>query len=110
MGQDDRLEKEMATHSGILAWRILWTEEPGRSPQSLKESDMTEQLHFTSLHKVLLPQQSSPPEVSLNPLIYGSRFFFFSQFQPYILRISSCFVREMSAVTSATGKLIIVSK
>ena len=77
MGQEDPLEKEMATHSGILAWRILWTEEPGRSPQSLKESDMTEQLHFTSLHKVLLPQQSSPPEVSLNPLIYGSRFFFF---------------------------------
>ena len=37
-------------------------------------------------------------------------FSFFPQFQPYILRISSCFVREMSAVTSATGKMIIVSK
>ena len=30
LGQDDSLEKEMATHSGILAWRIPWTEEPGR--------------------------------------------------------------------------------
>ena len=28
-GQEDPLEKEMATHSSILAWRILWTEEPG---------------------------------------------------------------------------------
>ena len=27
--QDDPLEKEMATHSSILAWRIPWTEEPG---------------------------------------------------------------------------------
>ena len=29
LGQEDRLEKEMATYSSILAWRILWTEEPG---------------------------------------------------------------------------------
>ena len=29
LGQEDLLEKEMATHSSILAWRILWTEEPG---------------------------------------------------------------------------------
>ena len=28
--QEDLLEKEMATHSGTLAWRIPWTEEPGR--------------------------------------------------------------------------------
>ena len=30
LGQEDPLEKEMATHSSILAWRIPWTEEPGR--------------------------------------------------------------------------------
>ena len=29
MGQQDPLEKEMATHSSILAWKIPWTEEPG---------------------------------------------------------------------------------
>ena len=29
LGQEDPLEKEMATHSSILAWRIPWTEEPG---------------------------------------------------------------------------------
>ena len=29
LGQEDPLEKEMATHSSILAWRTPWTEEPG---------------------------------------------------------------------------------
>ena len=29
LGQEDHQEKGMATHSSILAWRILWTEEPG---------------------------------------------------------------------------------
>ena len=33
LGGEDALEEEMATHSSILAWRIPWTEEPGR-PQS----------------------------------------------------------------------------
>ena len=30
LGQEDLLEKEMATHSSILAWKIPWMEEPGR--------------------------------------------------------------------------------
>ena len=30
LGQEDLLEKEMATHSSILVWKILWREEPGR--------------------------------------------------------------------------------
>ena len=30
LGQEETLEKEMATHSSILAWKIPWTEEPGR--------------------------------------------------------------------------------
>ena len=30
LGQEDPLEKGLATHSSILAWRILWTEEPDR--------------------------------------------------------------------------------
>ena len=29
LGQEDPVEKEMTTHSSILAWRILWAEEPG---------------------------------------------------------------------------------
>ena len=46
LGQEDPLEKEMATHSSILAWRIPWTEETSRlhSPLGHKESDTTEQL------------------------------------------------------------------
>ena len=53
----------MATHSSIHALKIPWMEEPvGYSPWGHKESDMTERLHFTSLH------------VSVNPklLIYPS--------------------------------------
>ncbi|KAM7247377.1 hypothetical protein CapIbe_001330, partial [Capra ibex] len=30
LGREDPLEEEMATHSSVLAWRIPWTEEPGR--------------------------------------------------------------------------------
>ena len=42
LGQEDPLEKEMATHSSILAWRVPWTEEPGRlQPTGSQESDMT---------------------------------------------------------------------
>ena len=32
VGQEDDLEREMATHSSILAWEIPWTEEPGGLP------------------------------------------------------------------------------
>ena len=50
LGWEDPLEKEMATHSSILAWEIPWTEEPG-GLQSIghKESDTTEQLRHTVL-------------------------------------------------------------
>ena len=45
LGQEDTLEKEMVTHSSIVAWKIPRTEEPG-GLQSMgrKESDMTERL------------------------------------------------------------------
>ena len=50
LGQEDPLEKGVATHSSILAFRIPWIEEPGSyiqsSPWSCKDSDMTEWLHF----------------------------------------------------------------
>ena len=46
LGLEDHLEKEMATHSSLLAWEIPWTEEPGglRSGGH-EESDTTEQLN-----------------------------------------------------------------
>ena len=46
LGREDLLEKEMATHSSILAWRIPWTKEPGGLPRVYEESDRTERLHF----------------------------------------------------------------
>ena len=51
LGGEDPLEKEMVTHSSILAWKIPWTEKPGRSlvgysPRGHKESDTTERLHL----------------------------------------------------------------
>ena len=47
LGWEDSLEKEMATHSCILAWRIPWTEGPGGLQSTgRKESDTTERLHF----------------------------------------------------------------
>ena len=43
LGREDPLEQEMAMHSSILAWRIPWTEEPGRLQfMGLQESGMTE--------------------------------------------------------------------
>ena len=49
LGQEDPLEKEMATHSSILAWAIPWTEKlGGPSSWGRKESDTTEWLHFLS--------------------------------------------------------------
>ena len=41
LGWEDRLEKEMATHSSILAWKIPWTEDPHRL-WGHKESDTTD--------------------------------------------------------------------
>ena len=42
LGQEDPLEKKMATHSNILAWRIPWTEEPGElQSMGSQDSDMT---------------------------------------------------------------------
>ena len=47
LGQEDPPEKEMGIHSSTIAWKIPWTEEPGRL-QSMGsiESDTTERLHF----------------------------------------------------------------
>ena len=49
LGRDDPLEEEMATHPSFLAWRVPWTEEPGRySPWGCKELETTERLTHSS--------------------------------------------------------------
>ena len=53
LGEKDPHEEGMATHSSILAWRIPWTEEPGRLQSSgCKESNMTEVMEQACTHPV----------------------------------------------------------
>ena len=63
LGGEDPLEEGMATHSRILAWRIPWTEEPGKL-QCIghKESDTTERLtvSVSTLFTLLVYIVSSP--------------------------------------------------
>ena len=63
LGREDPLEKEMATHSSILAWKIPQTEKcGGLQSMDCKELDTTERLHFTSegsehLHREIISVQ-----------------------------------------------------
>ena len=52
MGWEDTLEKEMATHSSILACRIPWSEEPGR-------------LQYLGLHRVRHDLVTTPPQLEM---------------------------------------------
>ena len=54
LGWENSLEKEMATHSSTLPYKIPWMEEPGTGycPWGCKESDKTEQLHYVVLDSI----------------------------------------------------------
>ena len=71
LGWEDPLEKEMATHSSILAWRIPWMEElGGLQSMGRKQSDMTERLCFHFLprsKRLLISWLQSPSTVILEP-------------------------------------------
>ena len=59
LGQEDPLEKAMATHSSLLAWRIPRTEEPGGLQcKGHKESDTTEVTLWTVATRLLCPWDS----------------------------------------------------
>ena len=50
----------MATHSSTLAWKIPWTEEPGRLQSTgSQRSDTTERLHFHELEKAMATHSSA---------------------------------------------------
>ena len=67
LGCKSPLEKEMAIHSSTLAWKIPWTEEPGRlQSMGRKESDTTERLHFTSLTGTSRMQIQRGPDIQLS--------------------------------------------
>ena len=52
LGREDPLQKEMATHSSILAWRTPWTEEPGRlQSMGSQQLDMAKQLTHHHHHQ-----------------------------------------------------------
>ena len=59
MGWEDPLKKGMATHSSVLAWKIPWTEEPGR-------------LQSVGLQRVRYNLETKPP-----PPKYAKKFFYF---------------------------------
>ena len=69
LGWEDPLEKEMATHSSILAWKITWTEEPGGlqcvgSKESTRLSDFTFTYTRPRLHQ--FPDNRRKPEMTGN--------------------------------------------
>ena len=75
LGLEDSLEKEMATHSNILSWRIPWTEQPG-GLWGPKESDTTERLHFLSTSLSLSYQGTetlSPSQTAAKAVREGER-------------------------------------
>ena len=59
LGWEDPLEEGMATHSSTLAWKTLWTEEPGR-PEThvLRVSDAIQPSHLLSSPSPLAPNPS----------------------------------------------------
>ena len=60
LSREDPLEKEMATHSSILARRIPWTEElGGLQSTGRKESDTTERLHFHFISAIVYSDSST---------------------------------------------------
>ena len=71
LGWEDLLEKEMATHSSILAWRIPWTEEPGRliSVGSRRVGHDWATKHSTFLHKNMF-EFSYPDTVFFNIYLF----------------------------------------
>ena len=54
LGQENPLEKVMATHSNILSWRNTWTEDPGRLQSRVAESDTTEVTQHAHTHACTL--------------------------------------------------------
>ena len=71
LGWKDPLEKERATHSSLLAWRIPWTEAPGRlQSMGLQESDTTERLTHTQ-SQYMTPLLKSPKSFIFHFILLG---------------------------------------
>ena len=86
----------MATHSGILAWKLPWTEEPGRlQPMDIEEQDMTERLPFYFSLSCIGEGNGSPLQCSCleNPRVRGTwwaAIYGVAQSRTRLTRLSSC--------------------
>ena len=67
LGREDPLEEGMATHSSILAWRILWTEGPGGLP-SMGSQESRTRLSKQTTFGHLLPENRTPLPALLTAL------------------------------------------
>ena len=89
-GLGSSLEKEMATHSSILAWRILWTEEPGGlQSMGLQESDTT--CHYLSFVPAQFRAEVLSPTVLSGFLLWHFRWGGRQLLQLRCLPIHDCF-------------------
>ena len=57
LGQEDPLEKGMAIHCSILAWRIPWTERPGRLQSTGSQRDITEQIILSVFQQLKMGEE-----------------------------------------------------
>ena len=89
LGQEDALEKGIAAHSSILAWRIPWTEEPGQLQSMGSQRVRHDWMTFTSLHIVV----EYPPVVFQE--VQGQFDFFFF----FLISIWLCWVFIVPCVT-----------
>ena len=71
LGREDPLKEGMATHFSILAWRIPWTEEPGR-PQSMRSKRFRQDLVIKNNNKSLGCLHVSAPWLTYKSHIYSA--------------------------------------
>ena len=61
LGQEDPLQKEMATHSSTVAWKITWTEEPGRLQSVGSQKSWTQLSMYTQTPVTVLGSVNTSP-------------------------------------------------
>ena len=78
LGQEDLLQKEMATHSSILTWRIPWAGEPGGLQTMGSQKSRTQLSMHTHIHTHTYVCVSDFEFASPIPVIVGKYYFYFS--------------------------------
>ena len=100
LGWENPLEKEMATRSSILAWKIPWREEPGRlqSMGVAKEPDTTERLQFQTFladnkipYHISLPARSNGIKSGKDHNTFGLVFWTSNAWRSFSFQIPQCF-------------------